>query len=392
MGKKIRYTLIILLFTAASVSAQSNLNYQYIDSLTYKYYTDKDWDKLISAGKEAVDSGIDYKYLRQRLGVAYFVKADYLESRKHFKVAESFDSYDPFNIEYLYYTYLNTVHGDYSWYYASKLPDDVKSTLNIKQIRLVESLDLEYNFKYAASELRGNPQYARIGISSRPFLRMGVYQMLAKFNQDLTVFENHGNTSISNIQSEYYALLKFNLSSAVILKSAYHYFNINYSSTKTRADLGFFGLSACLNRFNFDGSVSVLKNEQGYVNQYSVSAGAAFTPKRQIYLISLFSLVDHSETDDIIFSQKAGIQLNKNIWLEANATIGNLIDYNDYDALYLYNSVDATVFKTGITSFLRAGRKISIWANYSYEKKEYYEMGSNFYNQFSYLIGIKWNL
>jgi hypothetical protein len=392
MGKKIRNYLIILLVTSATASGQSYLNYQTIDSLTYKYYIDKDWDKIISAGKEAVDSGIDYKYLRQRLGVAYFAKADYLESRKNFKIAESFDSYDPFNKAYLYYTYLNTIHSDYSWYYASKLSDDIKASNNIKQFRLIESLDLEYNYKYAAADLRGNPQYARIGIASRPFLRMGIYQMFAKFNQDLTVLGSLGNQLINNRQSEYYALLKFNLSSTVILKSAYHYFDINYSSTESRADLGYFGLSACMNRFNFDGSVSVLKTEQGYVNQYSMSAGATFTGRKQIYLISLFSLVDHSETDAIIFSQKAGIQLNKSIWMEGNVTFGDLTDYNDFDALYLYNSLDATVFKTGITSFFRPGKKITIWANYSYEKKEYYQIRSYYYNQFSYLIGIKWNL
>jgi hypothetical protein len=392
MGEKIRYSLIILFFASVTAAGQSNLNYQYIDSMTYKFYLQKEWDKLIRTGKEAVDSGIDYKFLRQRLGVAYFAEADYLESRKHFKKAESFDSYDQFNNLSLYYTYLNTVQSDYSWFYASKLPDNIKKDNNIKQFKLVESIDLEYNFKYAATNLRGNPQYVRAGIASRPFLRLGIYQMAAVFDQDIAVIGNQGNSSINNRQSEYYALLKLNLSSSFILKSAYHYFNINYSSTPSRSDLGLIGLSACFSRFNLDGSVSVLNTGQGYVNQYSLGAGVTFTGRRQTYLVSSFALVDHSETDNLIFTQKAGIQLNRNIWAEGNVTFGNLTDFHDFDALYLYNSVDPTVFKSGITSFFRAGKKFTLWANYNYEMKEYYELGSNYYNQFSYLIGIKWNL
>jgi hypothetical protein len=352
----------------------------------------KEWDKLISTGSEAVDSGIDYKYLRQRLGVAYYAKGDYILSRKHFKKAESFDSYDQFNKINLYFTYLNTIQNDYSWFYASKLSDNLRKDNDIKKFRLIESVDLEYNFKYAATSLRGNPQYVRAGIASRPFLRLGIYQMAAVYDQDISVIRGSGHRVINNRQSEYYALLKLNLSPSFILKSAYHYFDINYSTTQTRNDFGLLGLSACFNRYNLDGSVSLLNTGQGYVNQYTIGAGLTFTGRHQAYLVSSFSLVDLSESDNLIFTQRAGIQVNGKLWFEGNATFGNLTDFNDFDGLYLYNSVDATVFKSGITSFFRAGKKITFWANYTYEKKEYYELGSNYYNQFSYLIGIKWNL
>ena len=50
------------------------------------------------------------------------------------------------------------------------------------------------------------------------------------------------------------------------------------------------------------------------------------------------------------------------------------------------------VFRSGITTYIPIGRKITLWANFSYEKKEYYESNLYYYNQFSYLGGLKWKL
>jgi tetratricopeptide (TPR) repeat protein len=112
MGSKFKYLVIVLsfFFFNFAVKAQIDIDFQSIDSLTYRYYKSGDWNNLINLGNKAIEHGIDYKYLRQRLGLAFFSNGDYFEARKHFEKALSFDSFDTFTLVYLYYTYLN-MHG-----------------------------------------------------------------------------------------------------------------------------------------------------------------------------------------------------------------------------------------------------------------------------------------
>ena len=41
-----------------------------IDSITYQHYLAGEWDELIETGKTALERGIDFKWLQQRLGYA----------------------------------------------------------------------------------------------------------------------------------------------------------------------------------------------------------------------------------------------------------------------------------------------------------------------------------
>jgi len=86
------------------------------------------------------------------------------------------------------------------------------------------------------------------------------------------------------------------------------------------------------------------------------------------------------------------LKVGKKVWLEVNATMGHMADYNDFDGLYVYYSFDPLAFRTGATMYFYLGKNIMLWLNYSYERKEYFEDNSFHYNQFSYLGGIKWKL
>ena len=107
MGSKNRYLIFVLFFFPTLLFAQEKLDYEYVDSLTYSYYKNGDWNKLISLGQSAIDNNIDYKYLRQRIGYAFFIQGNYNDAKYQFEKAHTFDSYDQFSLEYLYYSYLN---------------------------------------------------------------------------------------------------------------------------------------------------------------------------------------------------------------------------------------------------------------------------------------------
>lgn len=48
-----------------------------VDALTYQLFQQKAWDNLIKEGNKAIQNGIDYYYLRVRMGIAYYEKGNY---------------------------------------------------------------------------------------------------------------------------------------------------------------------------------------------------------------------------------------------------------------------------------------------------------------------------
>ncbi len=114
MRQKNRYLTfaLIMLLTSSALIGQEEHGYKYYDSVTYSLYLSGKWNELIGLGNEAISKGIDYKYLRERVGYARFVGGDYYKSRSDFEKALSFDSYDQFTLEYLYYSnYQNARKG-----------------------------------------------------------------------------------------------------------------------------------------------------------------------------------------------------------------------------------------------------------------------------------------
>jgi hypothetical protein len=392
MGAKFKYFVVGLLFLNIAANGQKSIDFQYVDTLTYKYYSSGDWNQVISLGMEAINNDIDYKFLRQRLGFAFYSKGDFINARKHLERALLFDSFDTFTLTYLYYAYLSSGLSENARLISAKMPSDLKKSLSVKPFHLVESVDFEYNFKYAASGLRSNPRYFHVGIHSQIGSRLGLYQMVSGYNQTL-MFQQMGYLrNARDNQSEYYGLVKLTLTPHLTVKSAYHYLNTSYNATGSSSHLGFFELTANFNRVKFGMNSSLLKGKQLSVVQTGLDAGIFFSGKMNVYFNSALSFTSMKNTGRFIYDQKAGFKVSKNIWVEGNLTLGDMTNYRDHEAMYIYNLVDATTLRTGATLFLYTGKHISLWANYSYERKEYYENSIYHYNQFSYLGGIKWKL
>jgi hypothetical protein len=392
MGAKFKYFVIGLLFLNIAANGQKSVDFQYADSLTYKYYLSGNWDQLISLGTEAIENDVDYKFLRQRLGFAYYSKGDFIRARIQLGKALQFDSFDTFTLTYLYYACVNSGMSEYARLISEKMPSDLKKSLSVKSFKLVESVDFEYNFKYAASGLRSNPQYFRVGVNSQIGSRLELYQMVSGYKQNI-LFQQMGRLrSAPDNQSEYYGLIKLTLSPHWIVKSAYHFLATTYNANVSTSNLGFLELSANYNRLKFGINSSVLGESQSSVFQNGVEAGISISGKMNVYFNSALALTRMQNIDRLVFDQKAGIKVSKKIWVEGNLTLGDMTYYRDHEAMYIYNLVDATTLRTGATIFLYTGKHISLWANYSYERKEYYENSIYHYNQFSYLGGIKWKL
>jgi len=392
MGQKSRYLIVLFLLFRLVSNAQETHDYQYFDSLTYKYYIAGDWTKLTELGQSAIDNGIDYKFLRQRLGHAAFINGNYYLSATHFEKALSFDSFDQFSLEYMYYSYMNRGKEEYSGITAAKLNPELKKSLEIMPLKLIESIEFEYNYKYAATAHRSNPQYYRAGFNSKLGYRLSLMQSFSYYNQLIEIQLPGQNPIISQSQKEYYALLKILVSANLLIKTGYHYLNTLSGTSATKGNMFLFALAPDFKRISLELNGSVLYTEQERTYQTGFQAGYVFPGRSDFYISAMVSALFLPSGSNLVYNQKAGFTLFKKVWVEGNANFGRMVNYNDYNGLYIYNSYDPMVFRSGITTFIPIGRKITLWANFSYEKKEYFESSLYNYNQFSYLGGLKWKL
>lgn len=392
MGTKNKYLILFMLLTPVLVHAQDKPDFISVDSTTFRYYNSGNWNKLIEAGKDAIASGVDYKFLRQRLGYAYFSKGDYFNSRAQFEKALTHDSYDNFTLEYLYYSYLNTGKEEYSGIIASKLNSELKNKLTLTPFKPVESIEFEYSYKFSGSVLRSDPQYYRIGIYSKLGYRLGLYQSFSKYTQNLRLQQTGMTAGISVRQPEYYAQLNWNASGKLILRAAYHFINTNSGNLTLNSNLFLIAAAPDFNRFTLETYGSLLNIEGNLTYQAGLQAGYVFPVKTDFYIKGKASYLQQTGSRNFIYNSVAGLKLFKGTWLEGSTTFGRMNGYNDFNGLYVYNTYDPIISRSGGTLFYYIGKKIVVWLNYSFEKKEFYENSSFRYNQYSYLGGIKWKL
>ena len=75
------FTILValMLLPAREANSQSFIK---IDSATYAQYLAGDWSTLVHEGKQAISQGVDYYYLRMRVGIAFYEMKNWCQSKK----------------------------------------------------------------------------------------------------------------------------------------------------------------------------------------------------------------------------------------------------------------------------------------------------------------------
>lgn len=222
---------IAFVFASSSYS-QDTIDYATANSKTLQFTNSAQWDSVIYYGNRAVADSIDYFYLRQRMGIAYYSKEYYFDAICQFKKAMQFNSSDVSTMEYLYYCYILTNRENERKLLESEMNENVKKSLNIEdKAKFINSLyveggnvianniernkninvNQEYEF-YGEADLSDNISYLNAGMSHRiskhitlyhglQVLRMDKLKIMSAYND----FPGDKNTNIS-YDSTYYAI------------------------------------------------------------------------------------------------------------------------------------------------------------------------------------------
>lgn len=121
--------IAIAIMAQFGLAAQSTLDYIQADSITYNSYMASDWEGVIHHGKKALNSDIDYYYLRMRMGIAYFNEGKYTKAVKQFQRALDFNFDDKNAQLYLYDTYrilgMNAEAAKLTCSFSEKMKEDL---------------------------------------------------------------------------------------------------------------------------------------------------------------------------------------------------------------------------------------------------------------------------
>ncbi len=137
----------VLLFSCFAALAQSELTFRTVEDSTYALYLKQDWKQLQQFGKQAERQKINYFYLQQRLGIAYYNQQKYQLALGHFNKAYAFNSGDELLQEYIYYSYAFDGRYDEALRFSKRFNKDLQLKTSTKKPAFINLVTADFTAK-----------------------------------------------------------------------------------------------------------------------------------------------------------------------------------------------------------------------------------------------------
>lgn len=441
-------TLTILLIIPWWSSAQVYNNFNTVDKETYQLYLDKDWDLLIDKCNQAIKNGIDYYFLRMRLGIAFYEKHNYIKASDHFKKALEFNEGDPVALEYLYYSHMYTGRDASARFISKNFANALRIKTGITIKKPVNNIKAEYLYNncltdniisepenYFPDEFIGNQiatrNYHNFSFSaSHPIgHRFSLFHGYTYLHKTNLYHFNDGNYIVNDPdytirQHQYYITLNTTFQDDWIISPSIHILTSNYHLINSITNAGPGSLRVIYipaNDYSIITGLSVLKSA-GLVDIRFASHYTFLNDKEHIQGLLGFTIfplgnlnlylggdiasnVQLISKTDIkpIFNALMGFSLFEKIWVEFSGTTGEIQNFTESNGYYVYNSLDAILQRGNMTflipvnkkgSIIYIGSKFSRYESQLFPFSETTATHKNIINYNSYSIygGISWKL
>ncbi len=395
--KKLITILLIVLPTLVTAQA----TFQYYDSLTYAQYQGKEYRHLLVTGNEALKAGYDYYYLRMRVGIAAYELEKFDQAVRHFSVAGDF-SMDTSVAEYIYYSLLRAGRMDemrlFYCEHVKYLPDIQENC-----VKAISGVYMEGGYKFSSGDIPevGDIAFSHFGFYHTISPRLEIYQGYTWIKQKLFDSEwiRRGGmgpgpggpvdseiiNDISIIQNEYYINLTYHPGhSGITISPAIHYQGIkggvnNYALAMQMAQ----------RIRGIKWRLSLAVSEINELNQQLYSVGATFYPigDMSLFVDAEVNAQIESGKTRMVYNTKAGIKVFPSVWLEGNYGWGDMVNYADMHAFYLYNLSDVIKYRSGVSLSGQLRKKHILRTGFLYEKKMNPETTRN-YTHRGFYIGL----
>lgn len=438
--------LSILLVFHCNGRSQEPVTFRLADSLTYNLFVEKNWSGLIKTGKEAINNGHDYYYMRMRLGIAYYEKHNYRMSSIQFRKALDFNKNDPAALEYLFYSCylsgrnfqaLNLIplfyeqnqerilresrikknHITFESFYSNAKTEDMISSpgsffSNPEPGSQMVTRYFINNALYASHTLGRNLNYFHS------------YTSLVKDNY-LHYFDGYNQADMTTqrvIQNQYYGSVNIYSSSGWVISPAFHFLTAEYPlitiiyqgftpiNHTYRARTNSFAGGMAITRSSglIDVSAEAQYSKLNNLRQVQGTLSLMIYPagNRELYLGGKLSTVSGLDQEDsgnrFIKGFTAGFSIKNSIWFEFSGISGDMKNFTENNGLIVYYSMDdlhrkyslriiLPLYKPGITLF--AGCGISSYSSeyFPFDGINSFDSNNLDYNSNTLTGGLSWN-
>lgn len=381
-----RGTLIFLILWALTIGSYAQKDFLTYDKETYEQYLKGDYRNLRKTSSEMLKNGIDYYYLRMRIGILAFNKQRYPLAVKHFTSAISFNSSDTISREYIYYSYLYSGRKADANLYLESLSEEKKN----KELKGRESSGF--------SEFFSSLSYT--SFDSKKYLTNSLYYEAVDRSMNANVgFENYFSSHFKG----YFAYNFYNKTGTVYSSTKPNGDNLNFSQNQLYVKLtklsfpgwefGFFGhisfysdetkgahsngrRSSSNIASEYLGGVSISKNAwrvRGNAN-FSYSNFGKSTQLRgegQLTYLPFGNLnlyftsgamyqTDKNWGNTYQVNQDIGFKVFKHLWLESGISSGNSFLYARNQGFTMNNSFQIPSLSIYSNLIVLLGNRVSI--------------------------------
>lgn len=416
MGKQV--VLIVLLWFVTTANAQkSSLSFKQVDSTTYALYLKQDWKPIIAMGKQSRAKGIDFYYLKVRMGIAYFKENKMLSAIKLLEEAYAVDSYDVVVQEYLYYAYKYSGLVLESRLFYDKMMKTLKGKINLDlpfvtdlSFNLLSTNNIDFD-ELLLTDSNSESNDIRFIPKNYQLFSLGMSHPLSKkvnFTQQLSVMpttsvqqENEAgnlvNETYKGSESRYYADVTFSLGNRWYLDTYLNvifgkYDNLNVenttvsfgggprsitssSSTIRYTDVVFGGALTKASYFIRNSINASVSNLNGY-NQFQAGYSMELYPLGSTMLIPFGSVQYQNQDPDsnVVFTGGLAVTIDKVIFT-GFGTVGTINNFIANNGAIIYNQ-SATALNEFGASFKYFGKNSILKIGYTFM-----EMEANYYNE-----------
>jgi len=416
--------LILSLCIIRETGAQEQGSFNRFDTETYRFYLEEKWDSLIHTGKEALGEGLDYYYLRMRLGIAYYNHKNYRRAAKHFTTALQLSHLDPVALEYLYYSRLYAGQEQQAALLRRQFKGDLALKLPPPGSAFFNKAGLEYSYfrglnqdiadnmtDYIPEDNAGIQYVARrfsnVAFTLTNAIGPGVtlehaYTFLSKEN---LYFYNDGTyrygVSDQQVrQHQYYLSPRFTTASGFKFIPVFHLIHLRFQ-VFTQSGSGYQGGSSLVPDFNERNDFLTglaLSKGIGTVDLHLEGFYTALNDAKQVqnrigftwyplgnlnlytggYVNSRYDLSNGKGVFRIIPELLIGFTIREKVWIDLNAAAGEMENYAENYGSIIYNSYSEVVEKKARFSVsVPVSKKGSIfylggqWAGYRSEFRSF---------------------
>jgi hypothetical protein len=420
-----KIVFFVFLFFSSNLMAGDTLSYKMVDSASYNYYINKNWTELISIGNRSIKQGIDYYYLRMRIGVAFYEQAKYYSALPHFLQAYTLNSSDTILKEYIFYCFRFIGQTDEARKFSKSFSMELLQKLKLKNSNLLHMVAAESGIKFTTYENQGNMLYSNLALKHRLFKIGSLYHAFTYLDQNKTYeyyFTNLNyadyrykiNLEIKTVQIQYFIAGNFPIRKGWSIAPTLHYVNLytlsdtskyysykNGSLTKYNSSVnvsftnyfsGSLGIKKTIGCFDVTAftSLSNFDNKKQLQNGLSGSFYPFGNNKLVLSVTGYIQTEDGYKTLKTASSQSLVYSFGPKIWISVSTFFNTAKNINEGNGLLLNNSYDLTYKRGSCLLNYSLYKHFEIFGTYQREyKKE--STQSKLYKFNTAIVGMKYN-